>query len=550
MHLGDYTREQSLAYLAERTGLDDPGGARQVADALGDLPLALAQAAGVITAQHLTYHRYLDKLTDTTLTAALPPTPGYPRRLPEAVLLSVQTAALAHPHARAALGLLSVLDPTGITRTLLTDLLDTVVEDHLTVDDADEVIGILARASLITFTADNTAVVMHRLIGRTLRETHPDPDEILTTAAQALQHALPGADAPPPPAGLVDDIAAQTLTLLGHPTHPDTSADVTQVATTVGIWLYRVGAYTAMVTINEQTLATRERVLGPEHPATLNSRNNLAGGYWAVGRHQDAITLNEQTLATRERVLGPEHPATLNSRNNLANGYREVGRHQDAITLHEQTLTTRERVLGPEHPDTLHSRNNLALDYRAVGRHQDAITLHEQTLTTRERVLGPEHPDTLTSRNNLANGYQAVGRHQDAITLHEQTLATRERVLGPEHPATLNSRNNLANGYQAVGRHQDAITLHEQTLTTRERVLGPEHPDTLHSRNNLANGYQAVGRHQDAITLHEQTLTTRERVLGPEHPDTLTSRSNLADGYREVGRAKDARRIEEGKSPR
>ncbi len=249
-------------------------------------------------------------------------------------------------------------------------------------DDTDEVIGVLARVSLITFTADDTAVVMHRLIGRTLREIHPDPSDVVTTAAQALQHALPGADAPPPPAGLVDDIAAQTLTLLGHPTHPDTSADVTQAATTVGIWLYRVGAYTAMVTINEQTLTTQERILGPEHPHTLGSRSNLALSYWAVGRHQDAVTLDEQTLATMERVLGPDHPDTLQSRNNLAVGYKAVGRHQDAITLDEQTLATRERVLGPEHPDTLASRSNLANGYRAVGRHQDAITLHEQTLAT------------------------------------------------------------------------------------------------------------------------------------------------------------------------
>jgi hypothetical protein len=36
--------------------------------------------------------------------------------------------------------------------------------------------------------------------------------------------------------------------------------------------------------------------------------------------------LHEQTLATRERVLGPDHPDTLNSRNNLANAYRAADR--------------------------------------------------------------------------------------------------------------------------------------------------------------------------------------------------------------------------------
>ena len=38
----------------------------------------------------------------------------------------------------------------------------------------------------------------------------------------------------------------------------------------------------------------------------------------AAGRAAEAIPLHEQTLADRERVLGPDHPDTLTSRDNLA----------------------------------------------------------------------------------------------------------------------------------------------------------------------------------------------------------------------------------------
>ena len=78
--------------------------------------------------------------------------------------------------------------------------------------------------------------------------------------------------------------------------------------------------------------------------------------------------MHEQALAARERVLGPDHPDTLQSRNNLATAYRAAGRLDEAISLHEQTLAARERVLGPDHPDTLASRNNLAIAYQAAGR--------------------------------------------------------------------------------------------------------------------------------------------------------------------------------------
>ena len=120
-----------------------------------------------------------------------------------------------------------------------------------------------------------------------------------------------------------------------------------------------------------------------------------------AGRYAEAITLGERTVADRERVLGVDHPDTLQSRNNLANSYRSTGRYDDAITLHERTLADRGRVLGADHPHTLTSRGNLASSYWSTGRYDDAITLHERTLADRERVLGADHPDTRAVRDAL-----------------------------------------------------------------------------------------------------------------------------------------------------
>ncbi|HXZ74769.1 MAG TPA: tetratricopeptide repeat protein, partial [Streptosporangiaceae bacterium] len=52
----------------------------------------------------------------------------------------------------------------------------------------------------------------------------------------------------------------------------------------------------------------------------------LAEAYVAAGRADEAITLGEQNLADMERVLGPDHPYTVESRYNLVIAYRSVGR--------------------------------------------------------------------------------------------------------------------------------------------------------------------------------------------------------------------------------
>jgi tetratricopeptide (TPR) repeat protein len=171
---------------------------------------------------------------------------------------------------------------------------------------------------------------------------------------------------------------------------------------------------------HEQILEHARNRWGSENTDVLGFSHNLAVGYRSLGRTAEAVELDEETLRTRERVLGPGHPDTLRSRNSLAASYLDLGRHQEAVQPFEEILRIRDRVLGPGHPDTLQSRNNLAGGYLDLGRHQEAVELHEETLRTRERVLGPEHPYTLQSRNNLAAGYRVIGRNREADELERK----------------------------------------------------------------------------------------------------------------------------------
>ena len=98
-------------------------------------------------------------------------------------------------------------------------------------------------------------------------------------------------------------------------------------------------------------------MLGPDHPDTLGSVNNLAGLYQATGRYEVGPS---RSISARwrpsERVLGPDHPDTLISVNNLAALYEATGRYDAAEPLYQRALEARERVLGPDHPVMGHAR--------------------------------------------------------------------------------------------------------------------------------------------------------------------------------------------------
>src|SRR5690348_16282680 len=55
----------------------------------------------------------------------------------------------------------------------------------------------------------------------------------------------------------------------------------------------------------------------------------------------------------RRRLLGDDHPSTLDSANNLSIDLHELGELQAACDLAKNTLDRRRRVLGKDHPDTL-----------------------------------------------------------------------------------------------------------------------------------------------------------------------------------------------------
>jgi tRNA A-37 threonylcarbamoyl transferase component Bud32 len=303
------------------------------------------------------------------------------------------------------------------------------------------------------------------------------------------------------------------------------------IRTTLGVTYQYLRQDQAAIAQHERALELRREHLGPDHPLTLTSLNNLAEAYQEVGQRDKALPLLEQTLAKRKEKLGPDHPHTLNSMNNLALAYQAAGQRDKALPLLEQTLAKQKEKLGPDHPHTLNTMNSLALTYKDAGQIDQALPLYEQTLAKLKEKLGPDHPHTLATMNNLAMAYQATGQRDKALPLLEQTLAKQKEKLGPDHPHTLATMNSLATAYADAGEFDKALPLYEQALAKRQEKLGPDHPDTLTSMNNLAYAYRATQQLDKALPLLEQTLAKQEAKLGPDHPDTLISMNNLAAGY-------------------
>jgi Domain of unknown function (DUF4062)/Tetratricopeptide repeat len=314
-------------FLVCRTGDTDEQAALGLAAELGGLPLALEQAAAYIQASggRLVGYLALFQQRRADLLARGKPT-GYPGTV-------ATTWRLAFEHLnQGAVGLLRLLAncaPEAIPLNLLlrphpgfasqfgpevAPVLTPLLEDELAANDA---IAALRRHSLISQPADGS-VSVHRLVQATTIDQMPaELAAAWRRAAEVVIEATLPADPRSP------DSWPMFASLLPHAQTalPDASDGMWTIASYLG----HSGSYPAARDLYRRVLDARVQVTGPEHPATLITRGQLA--YW-TGRAGDAAAARDQyaaLLPVDERVLGAEHPETLDARAKLTYWTKQAG---------------------------------------------------------------------------------------------------------------------------------------------------------------------------------------------------------------------------------
>ena len=595
--VGVFDRSESINYLLTVTKSDDYDTADVLAERLGDLPLAIAQAAAFAQRRKLDLAQYLDRLDAYRSGDVMPAIRGdyYARDVTTALRVAIDaTLKELEPSmsqaARRHLGALALLAESGVP----TRWIDPLTEEHhyqdprnrdrAADDNAHDALTELIDRSIIQQSADKAMTMLHRLQAQVLRESWTEKER--RDANESSTALLSRVTTNMACENNTDSRRQDTLDLIEQ-FHTISVQDYSRSLLDeeqVRCSLEDAFAFADDLQITYETLTLQKVVetlqdrLGSDHPDVLIAHDNLAGAFGAAGRFDDAVRLYKQVIASRSHIQGDTHPDTLKSRNNLACIYREAGKIAEAMAEHKlilaaciialdiddpQTLASRNnlaevywlagnlpkaksmfkqveadstRVLGTDDSQTLIARNNLAGVYGDSGEYTRAIELFEQVIADRSRIHGDTHPETLKSRNNLACMYQKAGKAAKALAEQKLILTACTKTLGKDHPQTIAARNNLANAYRLAGNLPKAKSIFEQVEADSTRALGTDHPYTLQSRNNLAGVYRLAGDYTEAINLFEQVIADRSRLLGQNHPDTLTTRNNLAGAHRASGR--------------
>jgi Tfp pilus assembly protein PilF len=482
------SRDQSVVYLRKRAGrLDSEATAKRLAQALGDLPLALEQAASLIHHARLTFADYLKRFETHWAQLLKEQAPGgdYPDAVAMTWELSIRHVEQQNPTAITLLNLLAFLSPDGIPRRLLCDNfsqlpenLSAVCADPLFLDRS---LGTLAQYSLVELSEDSgewspgnrQIISMHRLVAAIARDRlSEDERRVWSSVAARLIANVFTFDSNNPATW------PAAATLLPHglvaATHTQASGAPVELTCSLldqaGRFLNRFAQYDQAKVLFDRALTLTRRAYGDESPRVSAIANNLGRVLTRLGQGDLAQQHFEWALAIDRNTYGDEDPHVATVMNNYALVLHATGKLDSARHHFESALAIFEAHYGPEHPKVATLLNNLGYIHLTSGDHQSAHDLFHRALSIGQAALGADHPTIASIHHNLGSALQSLGHPLLARDHYERALVIDQAAYGETHPDVARDCTSLATLMRQTGDPAAAQRYESRAATIRQAL--------------------------------------------------------------------------------
>ncbi|WP_329254793.1 FxSxx-COOH system tetratricopeptide repeat protein [Actinoallomurus sp. NBC_01490] len=545
------TRRESVEFLSARTArvITEPA-ADRLAEELGDLPLALEQAAAFQVETGTAADEYLALLREHTgehldeVGSA-----EYPTSVSAAWTLSIEKLREDQPEAVELLRCCALFGADPIPRAIfrrpargdITPPLTLLVDDPLKLARAIRALSYYALARVDH--ARNT-IQLHRLVQAVVREEMTGAErQRMRSDARLLLAGYASGDPADPETWNTYSSALAHVEPLG--VEESTDPAVREFALDVIRYLHLSGAYDVARSMVERLIAAWSTE-PDEDGLDIALAHQLFGDILrALGDYQAAYDVDTATLARLESTVGREHEATLRSMVSIATDMRGRGEFAAARIRDEEALFHCERLYGTDDPETCRVLNKLALDFALSSDFQGAKALHERAYQASLSLPPGGETLLLSTRSDLARATRLCGDYSEACDVGEVAYAQSVGKLGPEHPWTLRTAIDLSTALRRSGDFGASLDRARDVHARIVRRLGTDHPDALAAATCLAMSLRVAGELDAALDLTADTARRATNVYGADHPYTLGHTGNLALLHRLSGDAREGGRLNE-----
>jgi len=590
-----FKRDESIELLQKRGSGISVEDADILARTLGDLPLALEQAAAWQATTGMPVSEYVelfDSHVRELLSEGKPS--SYPTTVAAFVGIAVERLRTEQPATAQLLELFSYFGPEPVSVSLLRAGREAAISEPLAHAlrepiDMSRIIRELRRYGLAKVDPNGQRIQVHRLVQLVLREglSAEGARRTLHNVQNLLASANPGDPDEHPnwaehveigphvrPANLLRAETPQARqVVLDHMRYLyvigdyENSRRLAQDA--VSMWRKEKGdrlgpngeltllaarhlanamrsmgdsAPAAALTMDTFKRLQRHPALGPDHEYTLVMANQVARDHRISGNFRRALEVDEENLEKHRQVFGEGDHYTLRAKGNLAVNLRMLGDFQAAYDLDREVADEWRQTIGDNDARTMFCVSNVARDLYGLGMYSQALDLQNRTLPRYRDMLGARHSNVLLAARTYAMTLRKAGRLGEALSGAEENYRRLLSRFGGTHEYTLAAAVSYAHTLRAVGELDQARSLLEDAHDRYQTYFGRRHLLTLASATNLAIVLRAQEKWPEAYAMDEATLPVMTKVLGGEHPYTLCVANNLANDLafaRETAAARD-----------
>ena len=527
MAVETWERHESIEFLSTRTGLPGDDAADQLADAVGDLPLALEQAAAYISQRAIPFARYLERFEQEETVVFADRPLDYAHTVETTWSLAMDALA-GRGLASEILELCAFLAPDEIPRPLLQHHVEQRCEpDQDSQRLVDDAIAELLSYALISDAGDDR-INVHRLVQLVARRRCDAPVERAATAVALLARRFPQG------AWKVErwDDAA---TLRPHAIAAAAHADKVAVAKEAMAVLFRKlalyargkGEFRLALEQTQRAIALFEDTLGPDDPQTARTLGDLSLIHEHLGDFDRARVAGDRAVEIKMRTFGDRHPETAITLGDLGNIMLDLGDAPAAREAQERVLEIYLHAYRPDDHRVGVTLSNLGNALTELGREQQALAAHDQAVTIAERNWPADHPFIAAAVANLAVTLQVSGRVPDALSRQTQALAIDEAAYGLDHAEVAITLTGLASSACLLGETERALKAQRRALAINIDVFGTAHPSVAVSHNNLGVITMQCGDRNAARSSLESAGAIAAEAYPRAHPHAATISANL-----------------------
>ena len=546
-----FSRKDAIGYLLSTTQSNDKVTADLIAAKLGDLPLALAQAAATALNEKWSLKQYLARLEKCSSDDVILSYPGdpYKNEVSFALLLAKESATNklnenVRKKAEKIIHTLTLLAASGIPTQWL-DPFHNNSEISTTSDEnainKHHALNALIHNSIIQQSKDTNITTIHRFQAQVMQEYWDvaEHDAAVEAAARLLGDtisktlkSLPTTSRHHEALALIQQIQAisnqeHSQAIFQDATIQDTLKEIFQVVDKLGI------AYAA--TRLDKAVTLTSRYFGNTNRSTILCQIGLGDAFANSGDTTTALKILEDTCLRSKAHLGEDDPVTLSGNLILAGVYAKKEHFKKACELAEATYSGYVSLFNENHPHTLKARNSLAKIHLQVGNAAQAI---DHCLGLRDSLIHINCQDSdfiLTVLNNLAAAFQQDDQASEAIKLFEHICDQPISVHKNGYHDYYICKYNLATAYRSDNQPTRAISLLEEICEESEELIGRYNEYRFTFRTRLANWYLEDKYFTKAVEIISALHEDSGRAFGEDSKKTLDYERMLAFAYAEQG---------------